>query len=57
MLAGPAYAASQRPSALARSTSARPAACIRPSLVSRSMSPTLRFDHMLRARRGVKRCR
>ena len=29
--------------------------CIRPSAISRSAYPTLRFDQMLRARRGVQR--
>ena len=53
MVAEPAYAAAQRPSALARSTSASPAGCIRPSSVSRSTIFTLRCDHALRERRGV----
>ena len=56
MLACPAYAASQRPSALAASTWARPAARIRPSAVSRATLTTLFADQMLRGRRGVKRC-
>ncbi len=38
-------------------TAARPAGCIRPSASSRSTIPTLRSDHWLRVRRGVKRWR
>src|SRR5690606_24443244 len=56
-LAGPAYAASHRPSALAAATCAIPAGCIRPSRSSRPTISTLRCDHRLRGRRGVNRCR
>jgi len=49
-------AASQRPSAFARSTSASPAGFIRPAAVSSPTFSTLIFDHLLRGRRGVKRC-
>ena len=46
---------SHRPSAFARSTAATPAVCIRPSDTNRITISTFRFDHGLRARRGVKR--
>jgi hypothetical protein len=51
------YAASQRPSAFARSTSARPAGRIFPAAISRSAFSRLTLDHVLRPRRGVNRCR
>ena len=57
MVAGPAYARSHRPSALAASTAARPAGRIRPSAVSRSTVATFLSDHTLFGRRGVIRCR
>ena len=53
---GPSHL-SQRPSDFARSTSARPAACIRPSLVSFATFSRLISDQLLFERRGVKRCR
>ena len=42
----PSYAASQRPSALARSISARPAGRIRPAAISASTFWRLTFDHV-----------
>ena len=53
---GASYATSQRPSAFARSISASPAGCIRPSSMSSSARATFRFDHMLRFARGTQRC-
>ena len=52
----PSYAACQRPSALARSISARPAGRIRPAAISASTFWRLTFDQVLCGRRGVKRC-
>lgn len=53
----PAYARSQRPSALARSTSATPAGSRRPASASFSANSRFRFDHGLRDERGgVNRC-
>jgi hypothetical protein len=54
-LAG-SYAASQRPSALARSTSAKPAGCILPLSMSWSTFSRLTFDHRLLRARGVNFC-
>jgi len=54
--AWPEYAAAHRPSALARSISTSPDGSIRPSAISRSARSTLRFDHWLVRRLGVKRC-
>lgn len=51
----PAYARSQRPSALARWISAWPRGRIRPSAISASTSPMLRCDHSDAGRRGVNR--
>jgi hypothetical protein len=48
-----AYAASQRPSAFARATSAKPADFIRPSAVRRSARSRFSCDQALRAFRGV----
>ena len=57
MSARRSYAASHRPSAFARSTSASPAGRIRPSAMRRSTFSRLIFDHFERERRGVNRCR
>jgi hypothetical protein len=51
------YAASQRPSAFARSTSASPESFILPSAIRRSAVSRLIRDHLLRGRLGVKRWR
>ena len=51
------YAASQRPSARAASTSARPAGRIRPAATSCSTLSTLTRDQRLRARRGTYFCK
>ena len=55
MVAWTAYAMSQRPSAYAVATWLVAAGCIRPCVIRRDTMPTLRADHWLRARRGVKR--
>src|SRR3954454_10498703 len=52
----PEYAAAQRPSALAWSISVSPGGSIRPSAISSSAMPRLRFDHWLVRRLGVNRC-
>ena len=49
------YASAQWPSAFAASTSARPAGCISPEVMSASAFPQLILDHLLRGPRGVKR--
>src|SRR3954470_1911628 len=51
------YAPSHRPSALALSTSLRPAGFILPSSMSAVALVRLTLDHLLLGRRGVKRCR
>src|SRR5215208_4183617 len=51
----PDYYSSQRPSALARSTSRRPAGFILPSSISLLTLTRLTFDHLLLGRRGVNR--
>lgn len=50
---GESYACSQRPSAFARSTSAKPAGRIRPASISAATFSRLIFDQMLRFPRGV----
>src|SRR5688572_19468642 len=57
MSAEPAYASAQRPSDLARFTSARPGGRMRFSLMSRATWPRLILDHMLFERLGPKRWR
>jgi hypothetical protein len=52
-----AYAASHLPSSFASSTSRSPAGCISPRSISSVALSRLIFDHLLRVRRGVKRCR
>src|SRR4051812_5819636 len=52
-LEGESYAAASRPSCFASSKAFSPAAFILFSLVSRSICSMFRFDHILRARRGV----
>ena len=49
------YAASQRPSALARSISRRPAGFIWPDSMSAAALAQLILDHLLRGARGVNR--
>src|SRR5258705_144692 len=52
----PAWAASQRPSVLARSPSASPASCIRPCAIRAATLSRLILDHLLFGLRGVNRC-
>ena len=50
------YARAHSPLCFAASTAARPIGLISPAAISRSAISLFTFDHLLFARRGVKRC-